>query len=266
MKKSEYLLVESAASSVPPNNSSHYQVNSGEIFYDSRFLEQLRLEKLRAQRSKSTLSIVLLTLDKETEDKSINMSEILELVRAKTRDTDTSGFINHKTIGVLLPDTDEKGAKGICGKLINGNKNPQFSTTTSTYPDHIFESLVKNGCIQPDAYPFKLEDSRGALGFKLLLKRGVDITGSIIGILTLMPVMLITALAIKVTSPGPLIFRQIRLGKQGVPFTFYKFRSMHVNTDDQIHREYIQDFIKGHHAKVNHGDTEKPLYKMKSDP
>jgi lipopolysaccharide/colanic/teichoic acid biosynthesis glycosyltransferase len=266
MKKSEYLLVESAASSVPSNNSCHYQANSGEIFYDSRFLEQLRLEKLRAQRSKSTLSIVLLTLDRETEDKSINMSEILELVRAKTRDTDTSGFINHKTIGVLLPDTDENGAKGICGKLINGNKNPQFSTTTSTYPDHIFESLVKNGCIQPDAYPFELEDSRGALGFKLLLKRCIDIVGSIVGIFIFMPIMLITTLAIKVTSPGPVIFRQIRLGKQGTPFIFYKFRSMHVNTDDQIHREYIQDFIKGHQAKVNHGDTEKPLYKMKSDP
>jgi lipopolysaccharide/colanic/teichoic acid biosynthesis glycosyltransferase len=78
--------------------------------------------------------------------------------------------------------------------------------------------------------------------------------------------MLITALAIKATSPGPVIFSQTRLGKQGTPFTFYKFRSMHVNMDNQIHREYVQDFIKGNHAKINQGDAEKPLYKIKSDP
>lgn len=266
MKKNEYLLVESAPSPEPTNNSSRYWVNSGEIFYDSDFLEQLRLEKLRAQRSKSTLSIILLTLERETDGESVNMNEILDVVRAKTRDTDIIGFVNHKTIGVLLPHTDEKGAKELCGKLVNGNKNPQFSASTSTYPDHIFESLAKNGCIRPDAFPFKLKGSRGASWFKLLLKRGVDIVGSIIGIVTLMPVMLITALAIKVTSPGPVIFRQIRLGKQGAPFTFYKFRSMHVNMDDQIHREYIRDLINGDHAKINQGDAEEPLYKIKSDP
>jgi lipopolysaccharide/colanic/teichoic acid biosynthesis glycosyltransferase len=268
MKTSEYLLVGSAASPEPLNNSSHYRVNVGEIFYDSCFLEQLRREKLRAQRSKSTLSIILLTLEKETDGESINMNEILDVVRAKTRDTDISGFVNHKTIGVLLPHTDEKGAKEFCGKLVNGNKKSQFSTTTATYPDHIFESLTKNGGVRPDAFPFGLEDSMGggASWFKFLLKRGVDIVGSVIGVLILMPVMLITALAIKVTSPGPVIFRQIRLGKQGAPFTFYKFRSMHVNMDDQIHRDYTLHFINGHHAKINQGDAEKPFYKMKSDP
>jgi exopolysaccharide biosynthesis polyprenyl glycosylphosphotransferase len=266
MKKSEDLLVESASSLEATTNSSHYRVSAGEIFYDADFIEQLRIEKLRAQRSKSTLSIVLLTLDKEADGESINMNKILDLVREKIRVTDIGGFVNHNTIGVLLPHTDEKGAKELCEKLVNGSKNPQFSTTTSSYPDHIFESLAKNGSIRPDAFPFHLKDSKGTPWFKLLLKRGIDIVGSIIGILTLMPVMLITALVIKVTSPGPVIFRQIRLGKQGTPFTFYKFRSMRVNMDDQIHREYIQNFINGDHEKVNQGDAEKPLYKIKSDP
>jgi lipopolysaccharide/colanic/teichoic acid biosynthesis glycosyltransferase len=81
-----------------------------------------------------------------------------------------------------------------------------------------------------------------------------------------MPVMLITALVIKATSPGPVIFSQIRLGKQGVPFTFYKFRSMHINMGDQVHRNYIHDFMNGHHEKTNQGDTNQPLYKNKSDP
>lgn len=266
MKKSEDLLLKPTPFSNPTHNSNHYRPDFGKVFYDSSFLEQLRLEKLRAQRSRSALSIILLTFNKEASEESKDMIEILHDVRSKTRDTDICGFVNQETIGVLLPDTDETGAKVICGKLINGNNYPKFSITTSTYPDQIFESLVKNGCIRPDAYPFELENSRGASELKLLVKRGVDIIGSIIGIFTLMPVMLITVFAIKATSPGPVIFRQTRLGKQGIPFTFYKFRSMHVGMDDQIHREYIQDFIDGHHVKINQGNEEKPLFKIKSDP
>lgn len=264
MKINEHLSVEPGPSSVLPNNSAHDQATSGEFFYDFCFHEQLRLETLRAQRSKSTLSIILLTLDKEADVAPPDMNKVLGVVRKKTRDTDISGFVNHNVICVLLPDTDEEGAKEMCAKLVDGNS--QFSITTSSYPDHIFESLTKNGYVRPDAFPFELGDSTATSRFKLSLKRAVDIVGSIIGIVIFMPIMLITALTIKTTSPGPVIFRQTRLGKQGTPFTFYKFRSMHVNMDNQIHREYVQDFIKGNHAKINQGDAEKPLYKIKSDP
>lgn len=90
--------------------------------------------------------------------------------------------------------------------------------------------------------------------------------GSLIGILLFSPIMLITMIAIKSTSPGPVIFKQIRLGRRGVPFVFYKFRSMFINTDDRIHREYVAHLIKGHLEEINQGDQDKPLYKIKSDP
>ena len=169
----------------PIINSSQYRVRYGKIFYDFSFIEKLRIEKLRAQRSNSTLSIILLTLNKESDSELIYMREILDIVRTKTRVTDTSGFVDHKTIGVLLPYTDEKGAKEVCEKLINGKESPQFSASISSYPDDIFESLAKIGSIQPDAHPFELKDSRDDFRFKLLLKRGFDIAGSIIGMLSI---------------------------------------------------------------------------------
>jgi hypothetical protein len=152
-KKNGSLLKESESPPVLPYSSSQYQIASDELFYDSCFIEQLRLEKLRAQRSKSTLSIILLTFEKETDSKVANMREILDLIQTKIRDTDISGFINHQTLGVLLPDTDEKGAKQLCEKLVNGNKKLQFSATISSYPDHLFESLEKIGSIRPNAFP-----------------------------------------------------------------------------------------------------------------
>jgi exopolysaccharide biosynthesis polyprenyl glycosylphosphotransferase len=99
-----------------------------------------------------------------------------------------------------------------------------------------------------------------------LLKRSVDMVGSVGGILILSPLMLIIAAAIKMTSPGPVIFKQTRMGKRGVPFIFYKFRSMSANADDRIHREYVASLINGNHAAINQGDTAKPLYKIKWDP
>ena len=255
-----------SVSSQPLIYSSRYFMSSGEAFFDPCFIDQLRIEKLRAQRSKSTLSIILLTLDRKKDRDAIGMREMLEMTRKNIRDTDISGFVNDRTIGILLPNTDEKGAIELCDKLVNRNKKFQFAATTSSYPDHIFESIEKMGYIRPDAYPFELKDSMFASRFDLFLKRGVDIFGSMVGIIIFMPVMLSTALAIKATSPGPVIFSQNRLGKEGRSFKFYKFRSMHVSLDDKIHREYIRDFINGHHAKVNQGDLETPFFKIKLDP
>jgi lipopolysaccharide/colanic/teichoic acid biosynthesis glycosyltransferase len=78
--------------------------------------------------------------------------------------------------------------------------------------------------------------------------------------------MVLTAIAIKMTSRGPAVFKQIRLGERGGRFSFYKFRSMYWNVDDKIHREYVSNLINGEHEKINQGEGEKPLYKMKSDP
>lgn len=64
--------------------------------------------------------------------------------------------------------------------------------------------------------------------FNMMVKRTMDLVGSIICIILFSPVMLITALAIKITSPGPLIFTQVRVGLHNRPFKMYKFRSMEV--------------------------------------
>lgn len=241
--------------------------SSFERFSDPRFKEWLNYEKLRAQRTNSTLSIVLLNLKNDVDAEFVNMNEILDEVRAVIRLIDIAGLVNNKTIGILLPDTDEKGAMMVSEKLNMGDKFPEFSITISSYPDDIFESLAKTGCVQAGVFPFEsIHSPDSSYLDKLIIKRAVDIVGSIIGIVVFSPLMLITALIIKSTSPGPVIFKQPRLGKRGVLFEMYKFRSMYVNRDDQIHREYVKNFISGDNEKVNQGDEGKPFYKNKHDP
>lgn len=62
--------------------------------------------------------------------------------------------------------------------------------------------------------------------FNMLAKRGVDIIGSIVGLIVFSPVMLASVIAIKLTSPGPVIFSQERIGLHNKPYKMYKFRTM----------------------------------------
>lgn len=69
--------------------------------------------------------------------------------------------------------------------------------------------------------------------FNAFVKRGMDIVGSLACIIIFLPLMLFTALLIKVTSRGPLIFAQERVGRHNRPFKMYKFRSMQVQEEKQ---------------------------------
>ena len=67
--------------------------------------------------------------------------------------------------------------------------------------------------------------------YRALWKRVIDTTISIVAMLVLSPILFVVALAIKFTSPGPILFKQQRLGLHGKEFTIYKFRSMAVGTE-----------------------------------
>lgn len=87
------------------------------------------------------------------------------------------------------------------------------------------------------------------------IKRCVDIVGSLVILILLSPVFLVTAVWLKLDSPGPLIYRQVRVGLNGRHFNFYKFRSMYVDADQRrIALEQQNESKDG------------VIFKMKDDP
>ena len=74
------------------------------------------------------------------------------------------------------------------------------------------------------------------------------------------------AIAIKLTSPGPILFRQSRLGRYGRKFTFLKFRSMHSKNDPSIHQQYVKQFIAGNASVNQNADQSRNPYKLVADP
>jgi lipopolysaccharide/colanic/teichoic acid biosynthesis glycosyltransferase len=99
----------------------------------------------------------------------------------------------------------------------------------------------------------------------LFSKRIIDILCSLSGILLFSPLMIAIAIAIKLTSKGPILFKQRRLGYLGKEFNFLKFRSMKVDSDDSVHREYVEKLIQGDTDKINHGDAKNPVFKIQND-
>lgn len=65
----------------------------------------------------------------------------------------------------------------------------------------------------------------------LVIKRFIDLCGSIVGSILISPILIIIALLIKITSKGPIFFKQVRLGKNGKPFKILKFRTMVVDAE-----------------------------------
>ena len=72
----------------------------------------------------------------------------------------------------------------------------------------------------------------------------VDIILSSIALLILAPLFLVVSGLIKILSPGPVFFKQKRIGYKGKDFTMFKFRTMKVNNNDTVHKEYAKQFIK----------------------
>jgi exopolysaccharide biosynthesis polyprenyl glycosylphosphotransferase len=99
----------------------------------------------------------------------------------------------------------------------------------------------------------------------LLIKRSLDIVGSLMALLVLSALLILIAVAVKLTSRGPVLFRQKRMGQYGKSFTFLKFRSMYAKTDDAIHQAYIKSYISDQTGSAKSGDN-GTVYKLKGDP
>lgn len=258
-----------AAESVPVpglSRQASLDMRSDDILPKHYFLRQLEREKRRADRSKASLSMVLFRFDSTRADLHDDVDRLLGVLCRGKRETDVVGYLSDDQIAVLLPDTDAQGTIVLTRKVTARAGESGFSTVSATYPARMFEDLKAEHQTIPDANPFFLEGFAGANAAAYPLKRSLDIVGAIAALLLLSPLMLVVAAIIAATSPGPVIFRHVRLGKRGVPFTFYKFRSMHCQADDQIHREYVAKLIVGDLEGTNQGEIAKPYYKLKDDP
>lgn len=115
------------------------------------------------------------------------------------------------------------------------------------------DNLFENRYIPFDTDTISKEEFERSKAY-YITKRFIDVAGSLIGLILMSPIMLITAAAVKLTSRGPVLFTQDRVGKKGKIFKMYKFRSMVVDAEDHLEELKDQNEMSG------------PMFKIKDDP
>ena len=103
-----------------------------------------------------------------------------------------------------------------------------------------------------------------SVNWQKIIKRYLDISISLLAIIFLFPIISIITFLIKITSPGPVFFKQERIGYMGKKFTIYKFRTMYQKKDERIHRDYVKDFITN--GKPSEIESHNHIFKITNDP
>jgi len=249
------------------------------------FVRALRLERKRAERSRKLF--VLMVVDVAGRPRNGDAKALLwrsvPAILSSIRETDVAGWHQDQTaLGVIFAELGPTDAKTIVSALrtkvtavlqssLSAAELAGLRITFHIFPEDWDE---KDGLPIEKLYPdlVRRDESRK---LPRAIKRGIDILGSATALLLVSPILMLVALAIKVTSPGPILFRQKRIGQYGVPFTCLKFRSMYTGNDPRIHMDYVKQFIagnNGHGAVAANGKSENGngkhgvVYKITKDP
>jgi len=114
----------------------------------------------------------------------------------------------------------------------------------------------------------RLAEARSSLAYDVA-KRALDVAIALAVVIGLAPVWLLTAFGIKVSSPGPVLYRAQVAGRGGRPFAYYKFRSMYAGADDSVQRRFRREFVRGNKPyrleRAPDGEL-RPVYKVVDDP
>jgi lipopolysaccharide/colanic/teichoic acid biosynthesis glycosyltransferase/GGDEF domain-containing protein len=244
---------------------------------EEHFRRMLSRERKRSERSRK--HFVLMLIDgKGLKSKKTDalLEQVAVVLGASVRETDVAGwFETNAVFGVIFTEFGEcelsTAVKIIEAKMtaelqraFRANQLNSFQISFYSFPDG-WNGKGSAKPVDAEFYPdlFEVEKKKK---LSLLLKRVMDILGGVVALILLSPVFLVLAILVKLTSKGPVFFRQQRVGRYGVPFEFLKFRSMHVSTDAAIHKEYVRKFIAG---KANPSGTKsdaKVTYKITNDP
>jgi lipopolysaccharide/colanic/teichoic acid biosynthesis glycosyltransferase len=218
------------------------------------FLSRISQECRRAERSKQRFVLVLV---KGLERLLDIVPAIADSLAVSTREIDMAGWYEtDSTMGVLFVELGATTAEAASETLISRIKEAlaqagngaELQVSAYILPRDINEQLGLDEAlsrIYPYLEPLSSPDKRT----QLVIKRVIDLVGSASLLFLLSPLLLVIAIAVKLGSPGPVLFRQTRVGQGGKLFTFLKFRSMTVANDSSIHENYVKEFIQGTAAK-----------------
>jgi len=249
--------------------------SSSKLLAEDAFTTMLCLERKRTSRSQRRFVLMLLesgTLFKGGNNAE-NFEKVLFALSRSTRETDIKGWYEDGSVlGVIFTEIGAAEGKSVANALLTKVTNALCSTLGIEHINeihlsfHVFPEFSSEdgngGPTDSTLYP-DIKKTNGNRASRLI-KRAMDIAGSLIALMVLSPVLIAIAVAIKLNSRGPILFRQERVGQYGKRFTFLKFRSMHFTGDHAIHKEYVKNLIAGSNGSEQAQGSK--VFKLTNDP
>lgn len=222
----------------------------------AEFRTEVTRERIRADRNHSRFAILAVELPAEfsTRRDYLFLSKAL---RRRLRVTDTAGFLLDGRVAVLLPETPQAGAwkvaSDLCDRYRVGKERP--SCEVYVYPDDSTPNLDNCKQERRSVEPVGSADLDSLFALPTpIVKRATDVVGASFGLIATAPMMLLFGVLIKVTSPGPVLYSQLREGRGGKRFRIYKLRSMRADADQ------MQAMLR------SRSEQDGPAFKMTNDP
>lgn len=247
-----------------------------EVLDEAAFHRVISLERKRSERSQRPFVLLLIDTGRNgmVQMSSRVLDDLLSALQSATRETDVTGWYAESVIvGVMFTeiDTDQNRVLStiltrvgaVLRERLDSEQFNRIKFSFHVFPDH-WDPNHPERPSNPILYPdLEMRGKKNPTG--RIAKRMIDIAGSSFLLLLLSPVFLIVATAIKLTSRGPVLFRQSRIGQHGKAFTFLKFRSMYVNNDESEHKKYVLELIKGEAAKKPSNGNGSGVFKLTND-
>ena len=244
------------------------------------FASILNRERDRTDRTGQEFSLAAFDVD-NGRGKQSSARLLVEILLQRIRSTDDIGWLRDGRIAAVLPHTKTDDALKFVDKIRQEYREntPPPDCKVYTYPSSWFAQ--GDDVSSPKTHRGKafrsIQDfvSAGMQSFGVATaetarpveelessflcripfgKRAFDIVVSLLAVILLSPLFLLFALYLRIVSPGPVFFRQERVGYLGRRFTIWKFRTMHVNADASIHQNHLHDLITNEKAMAKLDD------------
>jgi lipopolysaccharide/colanic/teichoic acid biosynthesis glycosyltransferase len=230
------------------------------------FRDALAREQTRADRFDQPFVLLLVQVDDLASDSSPAWTSVLEAITVAVGDAAVVGWFDGRTtIGAIVPqagaDDPQTALRRGLARRLDAETVARISIRSHGY------SPSAGPAIAPDvtgSFPVQRQSPGRRPPAHYEIKRALDVAGSLALLIVLAPVLLVIAVLLKLTSHGPVLFRQTRVGEREQPFTMLKFRTMRANADKALHVEYVTKFIRA--SAQLHPAGRRALCKLTKDP
>jgi lipopolysaccharide/colanic/teichoic acid biosynthesis glycosyltransferase len=250
-------------------------IDEREIKNEKSFKRTIALERKRSERSEEPFLLMLVDVgsDPGSKDSQNVWEKMTSVLMGCSRDTDVIGWYRERaTLGVMFTALMLNDKDLILTTILNRissmlrdeltfDQFNQVNLSFHFFPDDWDHSGPK-GPTNITLYPDLMNPSSRKRSL-LLVKRSLDLLASGLGLALISPIMLAISAGIKLTSKGPVLFRQERVGQYGRLFTVLKFRSMYMQNDCSVHKDYVMKLIRNEAQPTNSEGA--GVYKLTND-